>query len=109
MAALEIAAWAWTMTSWCMCCYIAMASREGVRWFRPAKNPFLLISAAVGVAALLGGRAPPRMAAYVSGGAWSLYAALVARQNRRQLAGHVLPVAAPLLIIAGVLFFAAEE
>ena len=41
--------WGWCLTAWWMCVYIALASREGFKWFSFHHNPYLLLSAALPV------------------------------------------------------------
>ena len=112
------AAWAWCLTAWCMCFYILCASREGFRWFRPAHNPWLLLSAvaplllravcaapwasgdaAVAASWCAAARAPTRGAVLFAAAVWALYAALVSHQRRRQLRVHVAPVCLPIAVL----------
>ena len=109
---LVSAGWAWCLTAWCMCAYIACASREGLRWFRPAHNPWLILSAitpalvrlacsGANAAAACDEFATPRPGAVLFAAAvWATYAALVSHQHQRQIRVHVLPACAPLPLLA---------
>jgi hypothetical protein len=93
--------WLWPIISWCMCIYIVLASREGLRWFDWRQNPYLISFAASGVVVwALGISSPTSISVATSAACYSFYAVLVTTLHWRFRQWRIIiPVNLPLALL----------
>lgn len=100
--------WVQCLASIAFTVYVTWASSEGLRWFNLEQNPFLIVSATLGLGLIVSGLAyPSAVAVFITGVGWSLYAAFVSVMHWpfAEWRAHILPVSSPLLAMVGALLF----